>query len=421
MTDAISKKRQRIYLWLILALGTGLRLVKLGSQSFWYDEAYSVTLAAKSLGTVVSHFDQTSPLYQMLLHFWLHLGHSDAMVRLLSALFGIGALWVIYLLGKDLLDAKHGLLCAFLLAISPFHIWYSQEARMYSLLILLSATSMLFYLRFLGKQKGWPGFWWVVSTLLALFTHYCVIFILFSQIAYFFIYWKKYRFRRRSLSACLGSIVLMVLPIFFLLLPGRQFIAAASEGLGGNPLKLFSIPYTFFAFSLGFSYGPTLAELHWATHLVTVQPYLPIILPVALLFVALVVLGLRSLWREHGRLAFILLYLLMPIAGAMLTSVLWPQISYNVRYTSAALIPYVLILAQGLLKSRYRLIRWGFMLLLIIVTFVSIRNHYCEARYAKEDYRSAAQFVNTNSGIGDIILVTHPRPFRYYYNGPLTV
>jgi len=421
MVKAISRKRWGLLLLPILLLGAILRLIRLGQQSFWWDEVYSANLAAKSLATVVPRFGQTPTLYPILLHFWSYMGHSDTMLRLLSVLFGIITLWVVYLIGKNLLDARHGLLCSLLMAISPFHIWYSREARMYSLLILLSAASVLFFIKFLQKQKGWPGVWWALSTGLAIYTHYYAVFILIFEVAIFLLFWHRYHYRWRSFCYVLGSLVAMMLPMLFLFFLGGRYATLSAEGAGENPIQLFSILYTFFAFSLGLSYGPSIAELHRCISLTTVQPYLAQILPVALLFSAIFVLGLGFLWHRREKLVFLLLYLIVPIAGASLLSLLWPQISYNVRYVSTALPAYGFILARGLLAPRNRTIRWVLVLLILTGTFISLHNYYCVDKYGKADYRSAAQFVSAHSEDSDVILAPYLELFKYYYRGPSAV
>jgi uncharacterized membrane protein len=419
MIETISRKKQNIYLWFILALGTVLRLIRLGSQSFWYDEVYSANLSAKSLQAVIPRFGQTPTLYHILLHFWLFLGRSDTMIRLLSVLFGVVALWVIYLLGRNFLDARHGLLCSFLLAISPFHIWYSQEARMYTLLILLSMVSVFFFLKFLQGQRGWPTVWWVVTSGLAIYTHYYAAFILFFQVIFFSVFHKKYRSLWRRFCYVLGYTAVIVLPIFILFFFGGRYASICAEGAGGNPVQIFSIPYTFFTFSLGFSYGQSVVELHRLATLVTVWPYGMLILPATLLFSVIIVIGLRSLWREREKFILVLLYLLVPMLGACLISMLWPQFSYNVRYVSMAVPAYIIILARGLLAPRRRIFKYSLLVLVLILTLFSLYNHYCRDKYAKEDYRSAAQFVSVNSEEGDIVLAPHLMSFEYYYHGPV--
>ncbi len=415
----LSKRRRYLWLGLILVLSTALRLVRLGGQSFWWDEVYSATLAAKSLETVIPRFGQTPTLYHVLLHFWMYLGRSDAIIRLLSAITGIAAVWVMYLLGRRLLGDRQGLLAALLVAFSPFHVWYSQEARMYSLLILLSTASLLFFVKLLQERGGWSALWWVLTTGLAVYTHYYAAFLPLCQVVFFLLYRQRYGHRRRQFGLGLAGLALVAVPIFSMFLLSKRLSTICSIGAGGNPVHLFSIPYTLFAFSLGFSYGPSLTELHRVISVVAVRPYLLQILPPAFLFSAVFALGVRSLWRQREKLVFLLLILGIPMLGAGLVSLLWPQISYNVRYVSVVLPAYGLILARGLQAPRRRIVKVALTLLLFAFMFISLYNHYFESKYAKEDYRSAALLISSHTQEGDVVLVTHTMPFRYYYRGPL--
>jgi len=246
MNALAPSKQQRLYLFVILFCGTILRLVRLGSQSFSYDEVYSTCLSDKSLDVVATRFSQTPALYHILLHFWLNLGRSDAMVRLLSALFGVVTLWVIYLLGKKFFDSQCGLISALLLAISPFHIWYSQDARMYGLFILLCTASVLLYFQFLQQKRGWLCFWWAVLTSLAICTIYYAMFILVFQVIFFMLFWPKYRSCRKSFFIALGGMALVAMPILLVFVLRGRFSELLVEGAGANPLQIFSIPYTCF-------------------------------------------------------------------------------------------------------------------------------------------------------------------------------
>lgn len=288
---------------------------------------------------------------------------------------------------------------------------------MYSLLILLSTASVLFFIRFLQQRRGCPGVWWILTTALALYTHYYAAFILLFQVGFVLFSWRQYRSRWSQFALALAAMAVMVVPIFLLLFPGGRYAALCAEGAGNNPLQVFSIPYTFFVFSLGFSYGPSIAELHMSTSLATVRPYLLQLVPAILLFTTGFIVGLRSLWHQGKRLIFLLLYLIVPIVGASLFALMLPQLSYNVRYVSMTLPAYSLLLARGLLSPKRRMVRWALLVGLLIFTFVSIHNYYYQDKYAKENYRLAAQIVTADSRAGDVILVTHLRPFEYYYKG----
>ncbi len=91
----------------------------------------------------VSTVDHHPPLYYLLLHGWQRLlGDGAAMVRLPSALLGIAAIPVLYWAGRIFVGRRAAMVAATLLAVSPFHVRYGQEARMYALMALLGALML---------------------------------------------------------------------------------------------------------------------------------------------------------------------------------------------------------------------------------------------------------------------------------------
>ncbi|NIO71640.1 MAG: hypothetical protein GTN71_22070, partial [Anaerolineae bacterium] len=190
------RNEQRL-LWvgllLVLLLATVLRFYRLDGQSLWADEGNSVALAGRSLAEITygAAYDIHPPLYYYLLHFWVRpFGTSEFAVRSLSAVIGILLVGLTFLIGRRLFDPWVGLVAAFLSAISPFQVYYSQEARMYILLAALSALSIYFLLRFMeaeaadtGRQQPlslWAGFY-ILATVLALYTHYSFPFVLLVE------------------------------------------------------------------------------------------------------------------------------------------------------------------------------------------------------------------------------------------------
>src|SRR5450759_1174580 len=134
----------------IVILALFLRVYHWGTQSVWYDEAFSIWVAKMDLAQLarVTAADTHPPLYFLILHGWIGLfGDSELAVRFLSALFGVLAIPMMYMLGKLLFDSEAGLWGALILAMSSFNIAYSQEARMYTLMLLLALLSMYFFIR----------------------------------------------------------------------------------------------------------------------------------------------------------------------------------------------------------------------------------------------------------------------------------
>jgi len=142
-----------------VALGGFLRFYQIGSKGLWLDEAFSIWMGRQPvremLGWLVN-IDQHPPLYYTLLHLWMILGDSAAAARSLSALFGALTIPVIYLLGHRLSDGdeKTGLLAALILALSPFHVRFAQEARMYTLLALNASLALYALVRTLTDPRS---------------------------------------------------------------------------------------------------------------------------------------------------------------------------------------------------------------------------------------------------------------------------
>ena len=137
--------KARLLLLGILLLAFALRLYNVEGQSIWGDEAFSIYTAQQSVGNVLSSgADLHPPLYHLLLHFWLLLtGRTALAVRFLSLGWSLLSVAAGYALARTLTAEEPALLSAtFLVAISPFQIFYAQEARMYAQAAALCALAL---------------------------------------------------------------------------------------------------------------------------------------------------------------------------------------------------------------------------------------------------------------------------------------
>lgn len=142
-------------LLLILALASALRFYALGAQSLWSDEGNSAALAGRGvvqIGRDAAN-DIHPPLYYWLLHFWTQaFGTTEVALRSLSALAGVMLVVTLADLGRRLFNYAAGLAAAFLAAIAPFQVYYSQEARMYIVLALEATMAALLFWRFVAQE-----------------------------------------------------------------------------------------------------------------------------------------------------------------------------------------------------------------------------------------------------------------------------
>ena len=135
-------------LLLVIAAGAFLRVYGLSGQFYWYDEIITLKVAHESLGSIIT--GKRPPLYLALAHFWIgNFGYSEVAARLLSVIFGVSSIVLIYIVGKTLFDRKIGVISAFFMSVSVFQIHYSQELRYYSLFEFLTLVSFYFYILFL--------------------------------------------------------------------------------------------------------------------------------------------------------------------------------------------------------------------------------------------------------------------------------
>ncbi len=209
---------------LLTIAGAYLRLRGLGSYGFWRDEAQCLFIAQKEFpaGIVQALLHEAHPpLYYVLQHFWIPLaGWGEFRVRLLSALFGILLVPLLYLAGRRLFGPRAGLGAALWGAVAPLHVAVSQTARMYSLLALLALLSL--WLLYEARQRG--GGWWAgyaLAALALLYTHNWGLLLWACQNG--FAAWMALRRRppfRRLLPWLISQAVvgLLYLPWFLILL-----------------------------------------------------------------------------------------------------------------------------------------------------------------------------------------------------------
>ena len=222
----------------VLGLAAILRFVQLGHDSVWVDEAFSArvsNLGFRDLISTATSEDTNPPLYYVLLHFWIGVfGDSEAALRSLSAVVGVLLVFVVFKLGERLSGFRAGLVAALLAAVSSFLVHYSQEARVYSLLALLSACSYYFLLDLLDEWRPWRVVWYVVFTTALLYAHTYGLFVLLAQMTFIAVGWAWRRDWLRVDPRLLGAVLVapLVLAIpWFVVFAGhvRDEVEGASD------------------------------------------------------------------------------------------------------------------------------------------------------------------------------------------------
>jgi 4-amino-4-deoxy-L-arabinose transferase-like glycosyltransferase len=414
----------------VVAAGALVRLWGLGRQSLWVDEIITLKTASVGGRFGISDFFGTiqGPLHALLIHWISRLSTSEAALRSVSAVAGIATIPVVAEIGRRMFDRRTGFIAALLFAVSPYSVWYSQEVRNYSLLILAAAVALLAVWRIAHERRGWLG-GYAGSTLAALYLNMSAVFMAVGQGLYLLV---RLASRRRRLAGWLVAAAIVVA----LFVPGMLSVVGWAESGGvdehvglvteAEPGELLrgettftpaALPYAFFAMAYGYSLGPSLTELHVGSPAAAFLEHLPVVLPAGLLLLAACCLGLLRLWGRRDAAALLLVTLLVPALGAIVLALANVK-PFNVRYLSPGFPALILVIAAGVGMLRRRaaaLLCAG----LVVLCGLSLRNYHVDAAYGREDVRSAVEFVEEREEPGDVILVPVVRDvFRHYYDGP---
>ncbi|MEA2154144.1 MAG: mannosyltransferase [Solirubrobacteraceae bacterium] len=230
---------------LVVLAGAALRFATLDVQSLWYDEAVSAHLLQMDLGAMlraIPDSESAPPLYYVLAWLWAQVaGTGEVGLRALPALFGTATIPVAWALGRRLGGERAGLFAAALVAVNPLLVWFSQEARAYSLLALLGALSALLWLRALESPRRGRLLAWGVVAALALATHYYAIFLVAPEALWLLLRAPDTRARLAALAAPVAAAAAL-LP---LALRQRSNDSAAFIGESGLAHRLVQVPKQF--------------------------------------------------------------------------------------------------------------------------------------------------------------------------------
>lgn len=410
----ISKRMQWIWLPVVLAGAVALRMFHLGHQSLWIDEVASVVLvtlpAAKFwpalTGTIGSEANQ--PLYFVLLHYWTSMfGASEAAVRSLSVLFGTAALVFFYYWLRDLEDEAVARLALIVASISSFAVWYAQEARPYSVLLFCTCLVLFSYGRYWKEQKiGWLL---LLAAGEVVGTYTSILFL--GVVGALNLHWLVASWNRAKRMTWIASQAIwlaLVAPFCWFNLTK----VAAGAHTHDHANWFFSIGYAFWAFLLGFSIGPSVAQLHVPDKLSVVREYGPEVVVGAVISLLTVAVALAYGLRIGKRLFYTVL-LVVPLLFvlcifAMIHSTPVP------RYWIMCLPVLWAIVGAGIVRARPRALGWVVLVALVGVNAYSLLRLWTNPTYQKEDYRAIAQYVREEGPTLPIIAIGPTTVLAYY-------
>lgn len=173
-----------VALVVLVAIGLALRFAHLTAKPFWFDECFSVELARLRLGSflrVIWWREANMSLYYALLRGWLHFGQSEYFVRSMSVLFAAATIPAIYWLARQLYDRWIAFFAAALFTFNAYSVRYAQEARSYSLFVLLATLSSAFFVSWLRDPSHRNRLGYIVASVLAVYSHFYALLLIAAQ------------------------------------------------------------------------------------------------------------------------------------------------------------------------------------------------------------------------------------------------
>ncbi len=392
---SLDEKKVGFILILILMLSFLLRIHKLSAESLWFDEASSVANSKRSVIEIIASQGVHPPLYHIILHFWMILfGDSEFSIRFLSVIFGVASIYVIYHFGNLIFNKDIGVISAFILSISLFHIRYSQEVRFYSLLALLVLLSNYYFVKIMKEKNIKHTVAYVIFTTIMIYTHiFGVFYIIIHNIYYLLIYRKNTKFW----FVVQGAVLLLFIPWITVLLKQIIKIVETGGSVAWIPRPtLLTLNNTFKLFA-GSEMNLYIFTILFIAGLITSRFYK------------------QFYMDEFNDRIFLLLWLFFPILTSFTISLIYKPIYYY-KYLIGSLPALILLVSKGILNFRKSLTILILIMVLIVFAISSVKQYY--EVIEKEQWREVANYIENNKRDSDFVLlyVNYMQiPFKYYY------
>ncbi len=384
-----SKNRSKILISVILLLAFIVRIYGITKESIWLDESFSIYNAQQPLKVILSLKDTNPPLHTIILSIFIKFfGTGMFWVRLPSLIFGVLSVYLTYLFCKKFLNEKIGLISATLLALSRLNIFYSQEARTYSLLTFLSILSMFYFMSYAKTFYKNHLAYYSISTIILLYSHYFALLILLTQNIFLLILINK-KYLKLKYWAFAQSIILFVFLLTFLNLLS-QFNLIARQ-----------------------TWRSKYADLtHIVSNLIGGWELIILFLLI-LLYGFYFIINNRKL-KSEKIVVLLLLWTELPILTTMAYSLVISPI-FLIRYVIFCSVPLCMLLAFSLDKlNKYIVI----MVLTVVIIFSSFYIVNQVKAIDKEPWANVSNYTKSIVNDKDVIIVDpgfYLTAFAYYY------
>ncbi len=415
------------FLLLITVVALALRLVGLDAMSLWVDEVFTWELIAPGADAdfptrILAAYQ--GPLYHAAAWPLVRLAETGFMLRLPAAVAGAFTVPLLGIFAGRLWGREAGRLAALLACVSPFLIWYSQEARGYSFVMFFATASGLVLMDAMRHGIGGGRALGLMLLIAAgLLSNFIFVFLVLAFGVTVLLAARPRTLRQWLLwGLAFGGALVLALP-WLLEAAGIWEVGRVMPGAetgqalrGDTTFSPWALPFTGFALFYGFSLGPSLAQLHGPDRLGLLAEHAALF---GVATAAVVVPLLVSLLQLSRRRWALLLWIAIPLLGVVVLALRNVK-PFNVRY-AATIWPWaILLVTAGLM----RLALWPrrvFTTALLVLCLGSLVGLHVMPRYAKADIRGAAAVINRAGGDAGFVLAPTVGPVVRRYLPAATV
>ncbi|MBP1928785.1 putative membrane protein [Methanolinea mesophila] len=384
---------------LLTAAGIFLRFYNLTFNSIWLDEAATYNFSRDSfleIWNITANGEFNPPLFHWIEHVMLFFGNSEFTLRFIPALLGAFTIPLFYLIGKEMYDRNAGIIAAAILAFSPFHVLYSQDARAYTTVLFFFTIALFFFLSGLktGKRSDWILFG--IFSALSFWTHFYVfigVVILYAYALY--VVGKKKGWNIKGFSEwILSAAVFLIATLPLLAVTVHLFLVRTGSPPTYGAQGLTSLELTFIQFS-GFT------------------------LYVTIIYLVLFVMGLIQLFKvKKDTFTISVLAVLGTLAASYVLSFVMPMIPRYLIF----LLPFFFVPIAASYHIFFRITKTPKIVYILIIVILAINipqlYHYYTVP-SKEDWRGLGMNLAGATQPGDVVVAVPSyvrMPLEYYYS-----
>lgn len=393
-----SEKLQILFLCL---LSTAIFSYQINRESLWLDEVYTYYASDtwESLTATIGWKEKNMWLYHILMYFWKFLGPGEAIMRLLSVIFGVCSVVAMYKLGKEIQGKLLGFIVGLFLSLNTHFLYYTQEARGYTLFVLFFILSSLYLVKHVKTNKAINRNLYVVFVIASFFTHlYTIIFVPFQAI---FLLWHSRS--KKKLISFIGTYLVIGLGlspivIAYIASTAGSVVTKSAGALSWIPMPGYDTIYKFYL-----SYSSTSHALFFIN-----------IILIIFVIVNFFVYKPPVLKKNANFLIYFLIMAFVPTLFLFVFS-LFIKPLFIMRYLLFVLPAFLMVIALSLVSMKNKRIFYFVLFVMVVLNLNILRVYHDQVR--KEQWREVTQLLNDKYKPGDSIIVfpeSSILPLSYY-------